>query len=90
MDFPCPQEDGGGRSTVACKWSLAEAQQKLNSLALHNSESIDQEYAKTQTQLSELQRSEEEWRRKEAALPLGENWGMSSDAFSQDVFNKVL
>ncbi|XP_073491075.1 hsp90 co-chaperone Cdc37-like 1 [Aquarana catesbeiana] len=89
MDFACPQEDGGGRSTMACKWSLAEAQQKLNNLALHNSESIDQEYAKTQTQLSELQRSEEEWRRKEAALPLGENWGMSSsDAFSQDVFNK--
>lgn len=74
---------------MACMWSLAEAQQKLNSLALHNSESIDQEHAKAQAELSELQRSEEEWRRKEAALPLGENWGMSSsDAFSQDVFNK--
>ncbi|XP_072260317.1 hsp90 co-chaperone Cdc37-like 1 [Pyxicephalus adspersus] len=89
MDFPCPQQNEGGSSSMACKWSLAEAQQKLNSLALHNSESIDQEHAKTHTELSELQRSEEEWRRKEAALPLGENWGMSSsDAFSQDVFNK--
>ncbi|KAM5193485.1 hsp90 co-chaperone Cdc37-like 1 [Mantella aurantiaca] len=90
MNVPCPQQgEDNSSSTMACKWSLAEAQQKLNSLALHNSESIDQEYAKTHTGLSELQRSEEEWRRKEAALPLGENWGMSSsDAFSQDVFNK--
>ncbi|KAM9329572.1 hsp90 co-chaperone Cdc37-like 1 [Gastrophryne carolinensis] len=75
---------------MACKWSLAEAQQQLNSLALHNSESMDQEHAKAHTEVSELQRSEAEWRRKEAALPLGENWGMSSspEAFSQDVFNK--
>lgn len=89
MDFPCQQPHEGARSSMACMWSLAEAQQKLNSLALHNSESIDQEHAKAQAELSDLQRSEEEWRRKEAALPLGENWGMSSsDAFSQDVFNK--
>ncbi|XP_075065201.1 hsp90 co-chaperone Cdc37-like 1 [Mixophyes fleayi] len=89
MDLPCQQHYEGARRSVACKWSLAEAQQKLNSLALHNSESLDQECAKAQTEVSELQRSEEEWRRKEAALPLGENWGMSSsDAFSQDVFNK--
>ncbi|XP_063770046.1 hsp90 co-chaperone Cdc37-like 1 [Pseudophryne corroboree] len=90
MDLPCQQHYEGARRSVACKWSLAEAQHKLNSLALHNSESLDQECAKAQTDVSELQRSEEEWRRKEAALPLGENWGMSSssDAFSQDVFNK--
>ncbi|KAM3937697.1 hsp90 co-chaperone Cdc37-like 1 [Leptodactylus fuscus] len=89
MDYPCQQQYESARSSMACMWSLAEAQQKLNSLALHNSESIDQEHAKAQSEVSELQRSEEEWRRKEAALPLGENWGMSSsDAFSQDVFNK--
>ncbi|KAG8595619.1 hypothetical protein GDO81_001576 [Engystomops pustulosus] len=89
MDYPCHQQYEGAKSSMACMWSLAEAQQKLNSLALHNSESMDQEHAKAQAHVSELQRSEEEWRRKEAALPLGENWGMSSaDAFSQDVFNK--
>ncbi|XP_075683643.1 hsp90 co-chaperone Cdc37-like 1 [Rhinoderma darwinii] len=89
MDYPCQQQYEGSRSSMACMWSLAEAQQKLNSLALHNSESIDQEHAKAEAEVSELQRSEEEWRQKEAALPLGENWGMSSsDAFSQDVFNK--
>ncbi|XP_073525228.1 hsp90 co-chaperone Cdc37-like 1 [Phyllobates terribilis] len=89
MDYPCQPQYEGARSSMACMWSLAEAQQKLNSLALHNSESIDQEQAKAQAEVSELQRSEEEWKRKEAALPLGENWGMSSsDAFSQDVFNK--
>ncbi|XP_056378282.1 hsp90 co-chaperone Cdc37-like 1 isoform X2 [Hyla sarda] len=89
MDYPCQQQYEDARSSMACMWSLAEAQQKLNSLALHNSESLDQEHAKARAELSELQRSEEEWRRKEAALPLGENWGMSSaDAFSQDVFNK--
>ncbi|XP_069818022.1 hsp90 co-chaperone Cdc37-like 1 isoform X2 [Dendropsophus ebraccatus] len=88
MDYPCQQQYEDARSSMACMWSLAEAQQKMNSLALHNSESIDQEHAKAQAELSELQRTEEEWRRKEASLPLGENWGMSSDAFSQDVFNK--
>ncbi|CAJ0917535.1 unnamed protein product [Ranitomeya imitator] len=89
MDYPCQPPYEGARSSMACTWSLAEAQQKLTSLALHNSESIDQEHAKAQAEVSELQRSEQEWKQKEAALPLGENWGMSSsDAFSQDVFNK--
>ncbi|XP_040273065.1 hsp90 co-chaperone Cdc37-like 1 [Bufo bufo] len=89
MDYPCQELCEGDRSSLACMLSLAEAQQKLNSLALHNSESIDQEHAKARAEVSELQRSEEEWRRKEAALPLGENGGMSSsDAFSQEVFNK--
>ncbi|KAM8961354.1 hsp90 co-chaperone Cdc37-like 1 [Pelodytes ibericus] len=89
MDLSYPQQNEYVSSSVACKWNLAEAQQKLNSLALHNSESIDQEQAKAQAELSELRRSEEEWRRKEAALPPGENWGLwTSDAVSQDVFNK--
>ncbi|KAG8455189.1 hypothetical protein GDO86_001401 [Hymenochirus boettgeri] len=89
MDLPYFQQNECKRSTVACKWSMAEAQQKLNSLALHNSESIDQEQATAQTELSELKRSEEQWRLKEEALPLGENLGMfTTDDLNQDVFNK--
>ncbi|XP_053322125.1 hsp90 co-chaperone Cdc37-like 1 [Spea bombifrons] len=89
MDLSCPQQTENVSSSVACKWNLAEAQQKLNSLALHNSESIDQEQAKAKAEVSELRRIEDEWRRKEAALPPGENWGLSTaDALSQDVFNK--
>lgn len=78
------------KSTVACKWNLAEAQQKLCSLALHNSESLDQEHAKAQTAVSELRQREEEWRQKEEALIQRERmclWNM--DAISKDVFNKV-
>ncbi|XP_018097096.1 cell division cycle 37-like 1 S homeolog isoform X2 [Xenopus laevis] len=90
MAFSNSQQNECGRSSVACKWSLAEAQQKLNSLALHNSESIDQEQAMVQAELLELKRSEEEWKRKEAALSPGENRGLStSDGLNQDVFNKV-
>ncbi|OCT57240.1 cell division cycle 37-like 1 S homeolog isoform X1 [Xenopus laevis] len=89
MAFSNSQQNECGRSSVACKWSLAEAQQKLNSLALHNSESIDQEQAMVQAELLELKRSEEEWKRKEAALSPGENRGLStSDGLNQDVFNK--
>ncbi|CAH2294036.1 hsp90 co-chaperone Cdc37-like 1 [Pelobates cultripes] len=89
MDLSCPQQNECVGSSVASKWNLAEAQQKLNSLALHNSESIDQEKAKAKEQLSELKRREEEWRLKEAALPPTETWGLSASDFrSQDVFNK--
>uniref|UniRef100_A0A8C5LLC0 Hsp90 co-chaperone Cdc37-like 1 n=1 Tax=Leptobrachium leishanense TaxID=445787 RepID=A0A8C5LLC0_9ANUR len=89
MDLSCPQQHERVGSSAACKWNLAEAQQKLDSLALHNSESIDQEKAKAQQELSELKRREEEWRLKEAALPPTETWGLpSSDAVSQDVFNR--
>ncbi|XP_075453059.1 hsp90 co-chaperone Cdc37-like 1 isoform X2 [Ascaphus truei] len=88
MDLSCPQQECVS-SSVACKWNLAEAQQKLNSLALHNSESLDQEQARAHAELSELKRSEEEWRRKEEALHQGESGALStSDALSQDVFNK--
>ncbi|XP_053558523.1 hsp90 co-chaperone Cdc37-like 1 isoform X2 [Bombina bombina] len=89
MDFSCQQQNECIRSSVACNWNLAEAQQKLNSLALHNSESLDQEQATAQTGASELKRSEEEWRRKEDLLPPNESWGLpTSEALSQDVFNK--
>uniref|UniRef100_A0A8C7E4P7 Hsp90 co-chaperone Cdc37-like 1 n=1 Tax=Naja naja TaxID=35670 RepID=A0A8C7E4P7_NAJNA len=56
------------KSSVECKWNLAEAQQKLGNLALHNSESLDQEHAKAQTEINELRWREEEWRRKEEVL----------------------
>ncbi|KAM4706390.1 hsp90 co-chaperone Cdc37-like 1 isoform 1-T2 [Discoglossus pictus] len=89
MDLPYSQQNACVRSSVASNWNLAEAQQKLNSLALHNSESLDQEQAKAQAEVSELKRSEDEWRRKEASLQQGDSWGLcSTDVLSQDVFNK--
>ena len=91
IEMACQKQKEFVKSSVACKWNLAEAQQKLGSLALHNSESLDQEHAKAQTAISELRQREEEWRQKEEALVQRERmclWNM--DAISKDVFNKVL
>uniref|UniRef100_A0A2I3HIY5 Hsp90 co-chaperone Cdc37-like 1 n=1 Tax=Nomascus leucogenys TaxID=61853 RepID=A0A2I3HIY5_NOMLE len=91
IELACQKQKEFVKSSVACKWNLAEAQQKLGSLALHNSESLDQEHAKAQTAVSELRQREEEWRQKEAALVQREKmclWSM--DAISKDVFNKML
>ena len=91
IEMACQKQKEFVKSSVACKWNLAEAQQKLGSLALHNSESLDQEQAKAQTAISELRQREEEWRQKEEALVQRERmclWNM--DAISKDVFNKVL
>lgn len=83
----CQKQKEFVKSSVACKWNLAEAQQKLGSLALHNSRSLDQEHAKAQTAISELRQQEEEWRQKEEALVQREErmclWNM--DAISKDV-----
>ncbi|OBS64184.1 hypothetical protein A6R68_07278, partial [Neotoma lepida] len=68
IELACQKQKEFVKSSVACKWNLAEAQQKLGSLALHNSESLDQEHAKAQTAVSELRQREEEWRQKEEAL----------------------
>lgn len=90
IELACQKQKEFVKSSVACKWNLAEAQQKLGSLALHNSESLDQEHAKAQTAVSELRQREEEWRQKEEALVQRERmclWNM--DAISKDVFNKV-
>lgn len=90
IELACQKQKEFVKSSVACKWNLAEAQQKLGSLALHNSESLDQEHAKAQTAVSELRQREEEWRQKEEALVQREKmclWSM--DAISKDVFNKV-
>lgn len=89
IELACQKQKEFVKSSVACKWNLAEAQQKLGSLALHNSESLDQEHAKAQTAVSELRQREEEWRQKEEALVQRERmclWNM--DAISKDVFNK--
>ncbi|KFU83937.1 Hsp90 co-chaperone Cdc37-like 1, partial [Chaetura pelagica] len=89
IELICLKQKEFVKSSVESKWNLAEAQQKLSSLALHNSESMDQEYAKAQTEASELRQREEEWRRKEAALIQRERqnlWNM--DSFSKEVFNK--
>lgn len=78
------------KSSIESKWNLAEAQQKLGSLALHNSESMDQECAKAQMEASELRQREEEWRRKEEALIERERQNLwNTDSFSKEVFNKV-
>ncbi|XP_029469372.1 hsp90 co-chaperone Cdc37-like 1 [Rhinatrema bivittatum] len=89
MELACQQQEESVKSSVESKWNLAEAQQKLNSLALHNSESLDQEQAKTQTAPSELRQREAEWRQKEEALVQEERARLCHpEAVSQDVFNK--
>ncbi|XP_007653779.1 hsp90 co-chaperone Cdc37-like 1 isoform X3 [Ornithorhynchus anatinus] len=89
IELPCQKPKEFVKSSLSCKWNLAEAQQKLGSLVLHNSESLDQENAKAQTSVSELRQREEEWRQKEEALIQRERmclWNV--DAVSKDVFNK--
>ncbi|NXH29673.1 CD37L protein, partial [Myiagra hebetior] len=76
------------KSSIESKLNLAEAQKKLGSLALHNSESRDQEYAKAQTEASELRQREEEWRRKEALIERERENLWNTDSFSKEVFNK--
>ncbi|NXR17460.1 CD37L protein, partial [Cinclus mexicanus] len=77
------------KSSIESKWNLAEAQKKLGSLSLHNSESMDQEYAQAQTEASELRQREEEWRRKEEALIERERQNLwNTESFSKEVFNK--
>lgn len=78
------------KHSVECTWNLAEAQQKLGSLALHNAESYDQEHAQSKTEVAELRWREEEWRRKEEALNQGERQDLwNTDLVSKEVFNKV-
>ncbi|XP_006276099.1 hsp90 co-chaperone Cdc37-like 1 isoform X1 [Alligator mississippiensis] len=89
IELACQKQKECVKSSVECKWNLAEAQQKLGSLALHNSESLDQENAKAQTEASELRQREEEWRQKEAALIQREKQNLScTDSVSKEVFNK--
>ncbi|XP_060093363.1 hsp90 co-chaperone Cdc37-like 1 [Heteronotia binoei] len=89
IEMACQQQKAFVKSSVECKWNLAEAQQKLGNLALHNSESLDQEHAKAQAAAAELRYSEEEWRRKEEVLRQRERQDLwSTDFISKEVFNK--
>nr|XP_033781447.1 hsp90 co-chaperone Cdc37-like 1 [Geotrypetes seraphini] len=89
MEMACQQQEESVKSSVEGKWNLAEAQQKLNSLALHNSESLDQEQARIHAAPSELRQREVEWRQKEEALFQGERTRLCNpDTVNQDVFNK--
>uniref|UniRef100_A0A8C8AE17 Hsp90 co-chaperone Cdc37-like 1 n=1 Tax=Otus sunia TaxID=257818 RepID=A0A8C8AE17_9STRI len=89
IELICQKQKEFVKSSVESKWNLAEAQQKLGSLALHNSESTDQEYAKAHTEASELRQREEEWRRKEEVLIQRERQNLwNTDSFSKEVFNK--
>ncbi|XP_025953275.1 hsp90 co-chaperone Cdc37-like 1 [Dromaius novaehollandiae] len=89
IELACQKEKEFVKHSVECTWNLAEAQQKLGSLALHNSESVDQEYAQAKTEVSELRWREEEWRRKEEALNQREGQNLwNTDPVSKEVFNK--
>ncbi|XP_010187254.1 PREDICTED: hsp90 co-chaperone Cdc37-like 1, partial [Mesitornis unicolor] len=89
IELACQKESEFVKHTVECTWNLAEAQQKLDTLALHNSESQDQESAKAKTEAAELRWREEEWRRKEAALNQRETQNLwNTDPVSKEVFNK--
>ncbi|NWW95578.1 CD37L protein, partial [Rhynochetos jubatus] len=88
IEFICQKQKEFVKRSVESQWNLAEAQQKLGSLALHNSESTDQEYAKAQTEASELRHREEEWRRKEVLIQREQQNLWNTDSFSKEVFNK--
>ncbi|KAM8793482.1 hsp90 co-chaperone Cdc37-like 1 isoform 2-T2 [Eudromia elegans] len=89
IELICQKQKEFVKISVESKWNLVEAQQKLGSLALHNSESMDQEYAKVQTEASELREREEEWRRKEEVLKQRERQDVwNTESVNKEVFNK--
>ncbi|NXX96442.1 CD37L protein, partial [Centropus bengalensis] len=89
IELACQKESEFVKHSVECTWNLAEAQQKLGSLALHNSESCDQESAQAKAEAAELRWREEEWRRKEEALNQRERQNLwNTDPVSKEVFNK--
>ncbi|KFP02735.1 Hsp90 co-chaperone Cdc37-like 1, partial [Calypte anna] len=89
VELACQKEREFVKHSVECTWNLAEAQQKLGSLALHNSESRDQESAQARTEAAELRWREEQWRRKEEALNQRERQNLwNTDPVSKEVFNK--
>ncbi|NWX93974.1 CD37L protein, partial [Nothoprocta pentlandii] len=89
IELICQKQKEFVKISVESEWNLVEAQQKLGSLALHNSESMDQEYAKVKTKASELKEREEEWRRKEEVLKQRERQDVwNTESVSKEVFNK--
>ncbi|XP_028658136.1 hsp90 co-chaperone Cdc37-like 1 [Erpetoichthys calabaricus] len=101
--FLCPQASADNmeltfKSNVQCstssiesKWQLAEAQQTLCNLGLHNCESDEQERATAQVGSSELNQTVEEWRQKENMLRWeGKSSSPTSEMLFKEVFNKSL
>ncbi|XP_042193389.1 hsp90 co-chaperone Cdc37-like 1 isoform X1 [Callorhinchus milii] len=90
------EQQGLVKNTLECKWNLAEAQERLCTLELHNSESLEQEHAKAQTESWELKRKEDEWRQKEEELMWNErmnSWNVdtiSKEGFNRSVINKNI
>ncbi|XP_069776630.1 hsp90 co-chaperone Cdc37-like 1 isoform X2 [Narcine bancroftii] len=91
VESVCHKQQELMKKTVECGWRLAEAQQRLCNLELHNSESLEQERAKAQTEYWELKKKEDEWRQKEEELIWNErmnSWNI--DAVSKEGFNKSV
>lgn len=64
----CQSQQHCMKATISSGWRLAEAQDQLCSLGVHNSESLEQERARTSTCPTELSHTEQEWQRKESIL----------------------
>ncbi|XP_072114061.1 hsp90 co-chaperone Cdc37-like 1 isoform X2 [Mobula birostris] len=90
VESVCHKEQELMKKTVECRWRLAEAQQRLCNLELHNSESLEQERAKAQTEYWELKKKEDEWRQKEEELIWNErmsSWNIDTVS-KESVINK--
>ncbi|XP_048384124.2 hsp90 co-chaperone Cdc37-like 1 [Stegostoma tigrinum] len=94
VDGVCHTQQELVKKTMECGWRLAEAQQRLCDLELHNSESLEQERAKAQVEFWELKQKEDEWRQKEEELTWNErlsSWNIDTDSregFNKSVINK--
>ncbi|XP_067839531.1 hsp90 co-chaperone Cdc37-like 1 [Heptranchias perlo] len=96
VESVCHKQQELVKKTMECRWRLAEAQQRLCDLELHNSESLEQERAKAQTEFWELKQKEDEWRQKEEELIWNErmsSWNVdtiSKEGFNKSVINKSI
>ncbi|GCB71428.1 hsp90 co-chaperone Cdc37-like 1 [Scyliorhinus torazame] len=96
VESVCHKQQELVKRTMECRWRLAEAQQRLCDLELHNSESLEQERAKAQTEFWELKQKEDEWRQKEEELIWNErlsSWNIDTDSkegFNKSVINKKI
>ncbi|XP_061911235.1 hsp90 co-chaperone Cdc37-like 1 isoform X1 [Entelurus aequoreus] len=81
------------KTPIVSSWTLAEVQDRLCSLSVHCSESLEQERARTRACPAELINTEEEWRRKESMLGGGPQPGRGpvlEAVGSWDVFDKSI
>lgn len=91
MESLCQSQQRRVKASIVSSWTLAEAQDRLCSLGVHSSESLEQERARTLVCPTELTHTEEEWRRKESMLG-GQEPSRSpvlGAVRSWDVFDKV-